>query len=89
MIDSSLEKPYPKDKVLRCIQIGLLCVEEFAKDRPSMLTIIFMLGNNSTLPLPKRPAFTSKTTQQGEDMSSFSGRPLSINDVTVTMLQPR
>ena len=63
MIDSSLEKSYPEDKVLRCIQIGLLCVEEFAKDRPSMLTIIFMLGNNSALPLPKRPAFTSKTTQ--------------------------
>ena len=89
IIDSSLEKSYPEDEVLRCIQIGLLCVEEFARDRPSMLTIIFMLGNNSALPHPKRPAFTSKTTHEGEDSTSSGGRFLSINDVTVTMFQPR
>ena len=88
IIDSSLEKSYREDEVLRCIQIGLLCVEESAKDRPSMLTIIFMLGNNSVLPLPKCPAFTSKTTHEGEDLSSSGGRFLSINNVTVTMFQP-
>ena len=88
IINSSLEKSYPEDEVLRCIQIGLLCVEESARDQPSMLTIIFMLGNNSALPLPKRPAFTSKTTDEGEDLSSFGGRFISINDVTVNIFQP-
>ncbi|RVW13876.1 Receptor-like serine/threonine-protein kinase SD1-8 [Vitis vinifera] len=49
LIDPSLEKSYPADEVLRCIQIGLLCVQESITDRPTMLTIIFMLGNNSAL----------------------------------------
>ncbi|KAL6333446.1 hypothetical protein AAG906_028631 [Vitis piasezkii] len=70
IIDLSLEKSYPTDEVLRCIQIGLLCVQESVTDRPTMLTIIFMLGNNSALPFPKRPAFISKTTHKGEDLSS-------------------
>ena len=89
IIDSSLEKSYPIDEVLRCIQIGLLCVQESAIDRPTMLTIIFMLGNNSALPFPKRPTFISKTTHKGEDLSSSGERLLSVNNVTLTLLQPR
>ena len=77
------------DEVLRCIQIGLLCVQESAIDRPTMLTIIFMLGNNSALPFPKQPAFISKTTHKGEDLSSSGERLFSVNNVTVTVLQPR
>ncbi|KAJ9690200.1 hypothetical protein PVL29_012719 [Vitis rotundifolia] len=88
IIDLSLEKPYPANEVLRCIQIGLLCVQESATDRPTMLTIIFMLGNNYDLPFPKRPAFISKT-HKGEDLSHSSKGLLSINDVTATLLQPR
>ncbi|CBI23406.3 unnamed protein product, partial [Vitis vinifera] len=89
IIDSSLEKSYPTDEVLRCIQIGLLCVQESAIDQPTMLTIIFMLGNNSALPFPKRPTFISKTTHKGEDLSSSGERLLSVNNVTLTSLQPR
>ncbi|RVW13886.1 G-type lectin S-receptor-like serine/threonine-protein kinase RKS1 [Vitis vinifera] len=89
IIDSSLEKSYPMDEVLRCIQIGLLCVQESAIDRPTMLTIIFMLGNNSALPFPKRPTFISKTTHKSQDLSSSGERLLSGNNVTLTLLQPR
>ena len=89
IIDLSLEKSYFVDEVLRCIQIGLLCVQESVTDQPTMLTIIFILGNNSTLPFPKRPAFISKTTHKGEDLSSSGERLLSVNNVTVTVLQPR
>ncbi|KAL6333373.1 hypothetical protein AAG906_028558 [Vitis piasezkii] len=87
IIDLSLEKSYPANEILRCIQIGLLCVQESAMDRPTILTIIFMLGNNSALPFPKRPAFISKT-HKGEDLSYSSKGLLSINDVTVTLPQP-
>uniref|UniRef100_F6I1Y9 non-specific serine/threonine protein kinase n=1 Tax=Vitis vinifera TaxID=29760 RepID=F6I1Y9_VITVI len=89
IIDPSLEKSYPTDEVLSHIQIGLLCVQESVTDRPTMLTIIFMLGNNSTLPFPKRPAFISKTTHKSEDLSSSGEGLLSVNNVTVTVLQPR
>ena len=89
IIDPSLEKSYPTDEVLRCIQIGLLCVQESVTDRPTMLTIIFMLGNDSALPFPKRPAFISKTTHKGEDLSCSGEGLLSVNNMTMTVLQPR
>ena len=89
IIDLSLEKSYPTNEVLRCIQIGLLCVQESVTDRPTMLTIIFMLGNNSAVPFPKRPAFISKTTHKGEDLSCSGETLLSVNNVTMTVLQPR
>ncbi|XP_034696958.1 G-type lectin S-receptor-like serine/threonine-protein kinase At1g11410 isoform X3 [Vitis riparia] len=89
LIDPSLEKSYPTDEVLRCIQIGLLCVQESITDRPTMLTIIFMLGNNFALSFPKRPAFISKTTHKGEDLSCSGEGLLSVNNVTMTVLQPR
>ena len=76
-----MEKTYPADEVLRCIQIGLLCVQECATDRPTMLTIIFMLGNNSTLPSPQQPAFVIKTTSS-QGVSS-------VNEVTVSMVEAR
>ena len=81
-IDPSIEKTCLADELLRCIQIGLLCVQECANDRPSMLTIIFMLGNNSsTLPSPHQSAFVIKTT------SSQGVR--SVNEVTVSMVEAR
>ncbi|CAI9787897.1 unnamed protein product [Fraxinus pennsylvanica] len=44
--------------ILRCIHIGLLCVQENAADRPTMATIVLMLTSYSiTLPIPSRPAF--------------------------------
>ncbi|XP_019074083.2 G-type lectin S-receptor-like serine/threonine-protein kinase At1g11410 isoform X2 [Vitis vinifera] len=83
IVDPSLEKSNHANEVLRCIQIGLLCVQESAIDRPTMLTIIFMLGNNSTLPLPNQPAFVMKTCHNGAN--SFNVVVNSINEVTITM----
>lgn len=45
-------------EVVRCIQVGLLCVQDDAADRPTMSTIIFMLSNEATLPSPKQPMFS-------------------------------
>ncbi|KAJ9690206.1 hypothetical protein PVL29_012722 [Vitis rotundifolia] len=83
IVDVSLAKSNHANEVLRCIQIGLLCVQEFAIDRPTMLTIIFMLGNNSTLPPPNQPAFIMKTYHN--DAKSPNVGACSINEVTITM----
>ncbi|GJW55777.1 putative receptor-like protein kinase [Tanacetum coccineum] len=43
---------------VRCIHIGLLCVQENVVDRPTMASVVLMLNSFSlTLPLPSRPAF--------------------------------
>ncbi|XP_039118376.1 putative receptor-like protein kinase At4g00960 isoform X2 [Dioscorea cayenensis subsp. rotundata] len=46
------------DEVLRCIHIGLLCVQEDPQDRPTMGTVVLMLKSYSfPLPEPFTPAF--------------------------------
>ncbi|KAK0580221.1 hypothetical protein LWI29_038202 [Acer saccharum] len=47
--------------ISRCIHVGLLCVQEFVKDRPTMSTVISMLNSEIVdLPTPKQPAFTER-----------------------------
>ena len=43
---------------MRCIHIGLLCVQENVADRPTIGSVVLMLDNYSiTLPIPLEPAF--------------------------------
>ncbi|KAI9083641.1 hypothetical protein K1719_034342 [Acacia pycnantha] len=63
IVDPSLRsETCPKHEVLKCIQIGLLCVQEYATDRPTMLEVVSMLDNESTLAPPKQPAFLFRRT---------------------------
>ncbi|RWR88153.1 receptor-like serine/threonine-protein kinase SD1-8 [Cinnamomum micranthum f. kanehirae] len=57
LIDSSMSISTSNSEVLRCIQVGLLCVQENAIDRPNMSSVIYMLGDERMMPLPKQPAF--------------------------------
>ncbi|KAA8515454.1 hypothetical protein F0562_018935 [Nyssa sinensis] len=46
------------NEIMRCIHIGLLCVQENVADRPTMASIVLMFSSFSlTLPLPSEPAF--------------------------------
>ncbi|KAF8411268.1 hypothetical protein HHK36_003815 [Tetracentron sinense] len=64
MVDSSIAGSCIAHEVLRCIHVGLLCVQESATNRPFMSTVVFMLGNETTLPPPKQPAFIMGTTSK-------------------------
>ncbi|XVF82388.1 hypothetical protein PTKIN_Ptkin16aG0043000 [Pterospermum kingtungense] len=88
VVDSALGDSYPANEVLRCIQTGLLCVQEHATDRPMMSTIMFMLSNETALPFPKRPAFILKKDHEGNEIWS-SERTCSTNNVTITTVQAR
>ncbi|KAE8724446.1 G-type lectin S-receptor-like serine/threonine-protein kinase RKS1 [Hibiscus syriacus] len=39
-VDSALGDSYSADEFLKCIRIGLLCVQEHASDRPTMSTVV-------------------------------------------------
>ncbi|KAK2974795.1 hypothetical protein RJ640_005579, partial [Escallonia rubra] len=44
--------------IVRCIHIGLLCVQENVPSRPTMASVVLMLNSVSiTLPVPSEPAF--------------------------------
>ncbi|XXG83194.1 hypothetical protein AAC387_Pa10g1001 [Persea americana] len=57
LVDSSISDSCCQIEVARCIQVGLLCVQESAKDRPNMSSVVFMLGNETQIPSPQQPAF--------------------------------
>lgn len=44
--------------MIRCIHIGLLCVQENVADRPTMASVVLMLSSFSlTIAVPSEPAF--------------------------------
>ncbi|KAF4382193.1 hypothetical protein CsatB_016962 [Cannabis sativa] len=49
LVDSVLETNFPEEEAVRFIKIGLLCVQEHARLRPSMATAIKMLANEIEL----------------------------------------
>ncbi|CAA7040361.1 unnamed protein product [Microthlaspi erraticum] len=62
MVDPVMEEASPStfrpQEVLRCIQIGLLCVQECAEDRPPMANVVLMLTSDTTeMDQPRRPGF--------------------------------
>ncbi|KAB2637471.1 G-type lectin S-receptor-like serine/threonine-protein kinase RKS1 [Pyrus ussuriensis x Pyrus communis] len=89
IVDSSLES-YTPDEAMRCIQVGLLCVEEESKNRPSMSAVVFMLSGEASAPSPQQPAFTLRKNSSGDAaVPSVSKGSCSINDVTITKFRGR
>ncbi|KAG2688128.1 hypothetical protein I3760_09G079900, partial [Carya illinoinensis] len=60
-------KPGSTSEVMRCIHIGLLCVQENVADKPTMASVVVMLNSYSTtLPVPSQPAFFMHTNMESE-----------------------
>ncbi|KAE8790651.1 putative serine/threonine-protein kinase receptor [Hordeum vulgare] len=58
LVHSSFAESCSPHEVLRCIHVGLLCVQDRPDDRPLMSSVTFMLENeNALLPAPKQPAY--------------------------------
>jgi hypothetical protein len=91
-------------EILKCIHIGLLCVQENVADRPTMASVLLMLNSDSiTLSVPKKPAFLMGSSYIS-DMSSereqnfrairsdafrISSIEASVNEASITELCPR
>lgn len=76
----------PTNEVMRCIHVGLLCVQVNPMDRPSMSNVVMMLTNDSLqLPVPKQPAFFIETamteTETRDEVGHCSTNGLSISDM--------
>lgn len=85
LMDAGLKDSCIESQVLRCIQVGLLCVQKLPVDRPTMSSIIFMLGNEeATLPQPKQPGFFFERSSEGDDKGCYTE-----NTVNLTILEAR
>ncbi|CAA7037130.1 unnamed protein product [Microthlaspi erraticum] len=96
LVDPIIVDNCQRNEVVRCIHIGLLCVQEDPVDRPTFSTIIVMLTSNTvTLPVPQQPGFFVQsrperdpldTTDQSTTTKSFA---TSVDDSSITDLYPR
>ncbi|KAL8097403.1 uncharacterized protein LOC141683928 [Apium graveolens] len=63
LLDEAVMGSYIQSELFRAIQIGLLCVQPYAEDRPSMSMVVKMLNSDNEVPQPKEPAFITKEHQ--------------------------
>jgi hypothetical protein len=100
VLDPTLTDTYSRNEVIRCIHIGLLCVQEDPAIRPAMATIILTLNSYSvTLPSPQEPAFFFHSTITDEvnisskefllDQSKRKSIAYSVDEVSITEVYPR
>ncbi|XP_047061782.1 cysteine-rich receptor-like protein kinase 6 [Lolium rigidum] len=100
IMDSSMTSHSPGDQMLKCIHIGLLCVQENPADRPLMSVVTVLLSSSTvSLQAPSRPAFCiEKSGANDSDIhtepyrgnsESTSRSPMSPNEVSITELEPR
>ncbi|XP_042463270.1 putative receptor-like protein kinase At4g00960 [Zingiber officinale] len=96
VIDQSLVHQCHVQEVLRCMHIGLLCVQEDPNKRPTMANVLLMLNSHSvSLPTSSAPAFanhhgaTNQSNVVLQRMEISVTAKFSKNDVTVSELKPR
>ncbi|KAK9084971.1 hypothetical protein Sjap_025382 [Stephania japonica] len=89
LVDPSLGNSFPEQEVMKCIQVGILCVQENAKDRPTLSSVIVMLGNEATIPPLKQPAFFLTTNPKYSDSSTSGTGSRSINEMSTSIVEGR
>ncbi|RVW68704.1 G-type lectin S-receptor-like serine/threonine-protein kinase [Vitis vinifera] len=90
LTDASIQQSCNPLEVLRSIHVGLLCVQQSPDDRPSMSSVVMMLGSEIALPQPREPGFfVARRMIEAADSSSGIYEPCSVNDITVTFLAAR
>ena len=87
-LDESVGDSCNPCQVLRCIQVGLLCVQRCAEDRPTMSAVVLMLGSESELSPPREPGFfIERELLPGHTSSSLE--LCSPNGISITALSAR
>jgi hypothetical protein len=90
IVDLSIRDSCDEKEVLRCIQIGMLCVQDSALHRPNMASVVLMLESSTTsIPLPREPTFTSVRASIDTETFMEAQEITSSNDLTVSMVAGR
>ncbi|XP_045815186.1 cysteine-rich receptor-like protein kinase 10 [Trifolium pratense] len=88
VLDSNIvEKSFCYSEVIKCIQIGLLCVQQNPDDRLTIERVVSYLSSASVeLPLPQEPA---RFMANGTDPSMIPRVNSSVDDMTMSLTFPR
>ncbi|KAK9215431.1 hypothetical protein WN944_007436 [Citrus x changshan-huyou] len=91
LMDPVLKQSFVAAELLKCIHIGLLCVQEDPAVRPNMSSVAVMLASDTvTLPQPTQPAFSAgRIVAKSGQSSSSDSKVCSVNVVTLSDVSPR
>ncbi|CAI9756562.1 unnamed protein product [Fraxinus pennsylvanica] len=88
LIDTMVDESLSINEVIRCIQVGLLCVQKRKEDRPTMSSVVLMLSTESAeLSQPKEPGFVETSVKT--DSSSSHPTSYTANEMTITNIDGR
>ncbi|CAA0307215.1 unnamed protein product [Arabidopsis thaliana] len=85
LLDQDISSSGSESEVARCVQIGLLCIQQQAGDRPNIAQVMSMLTTTMDLPKPKQPVFA----MQVQESDSESKTMYSVNNITQTAIVGR
>ncbi|KAG8471921.1 hypothetical protein CXB51_036654 [Gossypium anomalum] len=89
--DASLDDSSSSCKLIRCMQLALLCVQENPADRPSMVKVFTILKNENSVAIsvPKQPAYSITRYERKESIDIGRKKVFSVNDASITQVEPR
>ncbi|XP_008226742.2 PREDICTED: uncharacterized protein LOC103326305 [Prunus mume] len=88
LIDTYLGSASTLSEMSRCIHVSLLCVQHHPEDRPSMASVVIMLGSEMALAQPKQPGFFMEK-ESHEAGHSSEKQSSSANELSITVLEAR
>ncbi|MQL82275.1 hypothetical protein Taro_014746 [Colocasia esculenta] len=81
--------PTQAGEVLKCTQLGLLCVQQDAAERPTMSYVVSSLSNGAcVLPKPRQPAFAIGGDPNAT-VSYYRASRASVNELTMSSVGGR
>ncbi|KAE8692221.1 calcium-binding protein PBP1-like [Hibiscus syriacus] len=92
LMDRCSEDSCVEEQVVRCIQVGLLCVQKHVEDRPTMSCVVRMLDNEeiaTSLPRPKEPGFYVERSSGDTNAVGLHTQPSTENALTLTQEEGR
>lgn len=91
LLDEFIKESCIEYEVMRCIQVGLLCVQQRVEDRPDMSTVVLMLNGEKLLPQPNFPGFYTGKDVSTDPSTSYKRYipPLSQNEISQSMMEGR
>lgn len=90
LMDAQMVGSFSANEVIRCVKVGLLCVQQRVEDRPTMSSVLSILGNeNLMVPEPKKPGFVTEVSFFGTETFSSRKKLHTANNLTVTVLDGR
>ncbi|KAH7662274.1 Non-specific serine/threonine protein kinase protein [Dioscorea alata] len=90
VVDESMKSSYDMNEVIRCINVGLLCVQNHPEDRPLMASVVLMLGGDSAFcAYPKEPGVPLRRVPHQSESSSSKQDTSSTNEMSMTLFEGR